>query len=110
VKAADCLYASDYGPPDPGFDPDAGSGVLLRGFEAHAGALSRAQNLGQLEGMKRMIDRGKPIVWCDQGYSWVYDARIELGMVLLVAILLPRWGRPLRRWLADARSRLRPSA
>jgi hypothetical protein len=109
LKASDCLYTSDYGPPDPGFDPFAGSGMLIRGFEAHTGALGGAQNLGQLEAMKRMIDRGKPIIWCEQGYSWVYDARLELGMVLLAVILLPRWRRPLHRWFVAIRSRLRSS-
>jgi hypothetical protein len=28
-----CLYASDYGPPEPGFDPLVGSGRLIKGLE-----------------------------------------------------------------------------
>jgi hypothetical protein len=44
-----CLYASDYGPADPGFDPLAGGGRLLRGFDSQRSELARAQNLGQLQ-------------------------------------------------------------
>ena len=36
-----CLYTSDYGPAEPGFDASAGGG--LKGFETHADVLARAQ-------------------------------------------------------------------
>jgi hypothetical protein len=84
-----CLYRGDYGPPDPSFDPGSGGGALLRGFEAHRTDLLQAQNRGQLEAMKRQIQRGESILWCDQGYSWVYEPRVELDLgVLAVAVLL----------------------
>jgi len=38
-----CLFASDYGPPQPGFDPLALNGALIEGFEAHRGELAAAQ-------------------------------------------------------------------
>ncbi|HLJ22123.1 MAG TPA: hypothetical protein VKU84_18090, partial [Stellaceae bacterium] len=65
-----CLYASDYGPADPAFDPLAGGGRLIAGFESHAAELARAQNLGQLQAMERQLQRGGDIAWCDQGYAW----------------------------------------
>jgi hypothetical protein len=71
-----CLYQSDYGPVDPSFDPLAGNGTLLAGFEAHAGALSKAQNRGQLDAMKRQLQRGQTIQWCEQGYGWTYAAPV----------------------------------
>jgi hypothetical protein len=84
-----CLYRGDYGPPDPSFDPGAGGGALLRGFEAQKADLLQAQNLGQLEAMKRQIQRGDDILWCDQGYSWVYEPRVEFDLgVLGVAVLV----------------------
>jgi hypothetical protein len=84
-----CLYASDYGPPDPGFDPLADGGRLLRGFEAHTPLLGRAQNLGQLEAMQRQLQRGQDIVWCDQGYGWVESPAVEgflAGFTVLVVL------------------------
>jgi hypothetical protein len=84
-----CLYASDYGPADPAFDPLSGGGRLLRGFEAHASELARAQNLSQLQAMERQLHRGKSITWCDQGYSWVESPAVEgflAGFMLLVVL------------------------
>lgn len=85
-----CLFASDYGPADPTFDPMAGDGQLLLGFEAHHAQLAQAQNLGQLEAMKRKLQRGETIIWCDQGYSWVYARPVDyfFGFVA-VAFILP---------------------
>ena len=85
-----CLYASDYGAPDPGFDPLAGGGARIRGFEAHKAELAQARNPGELEAMKRQIGRGEEIVWCDQGYGWVYDRHLDyLFEVLAVGVILP---------------------
>ena len=85
-----CLYASDYGAPEAGFDPLAGGGALIRGFEAHTAALAQAQNFGQLEAMKRQLTRGEAITWCDQGYGWVYDRHLDyLFEVLAVGVILP---------------------
>ena len=84
-----CLYASDYGPADPGFDALADGGRLLRGFEAHASELARAQNLGQLEAMERQLQRGQSIVWCEQGYGWVQGPAVEgflAGFTILVVL------------------------
>ncbi len=85
-----CLYKSDYGPADPSFDPLTGHGVLLKGFEGHVAALSRAQNLGQLEAMKRTLLRGETIHWCDQGYGWTETPAITAFFyVILFALILP---------------------
>ncbi|HTZ80133.1 MAG TPA: hypothetical protein VMC10_19645 [Stellaceae bacterium] len=85
-----CLFASDYGATDPGFDPLTGGGTLIRGFESHRAELAKAQNLGQLEAMKRQINRGEAVVWCDQGYGWVYDRHLDyLFEVLAVGVILP---------------------
>ena len=85
-----CLYASDYGAPDPGFDPLAQGGALLRGFEAHASELAQARNLGQLEAMKRQIRRGEHVLWCDQGYGWVYDRPLDyLFEIMVIAVIIP---------------------
>ncbi len=99
-----CLYKSDYGPIDPGFDPFAGKGALMHGYEAHVYALSQAQNRGQLEAMERQLDRGEPIRWCDQGYGWTYSpAANAFVLVIVFVLILPwlalrvlPWGR--RRW------------
>jgi hypothetical protein len=85
-----CLYASDYGPPDPGFDPRAEGGALLRGFEDHASVLAEARNPGQLAAMKRQIERGEDVTWCDQGYGWVYDRHLDYLFEIMVAgVILP---------------------
>ena len=85
-----CLYPSDYGPPEPGFNPLAEGGRLLAGFEGHKEELSHAANLAQLEAMERQIQRGQEIVWCDQGYGWTYSKPVE-GMfaVILFCVILP---------------------
>jgi hypothetical protein len=84
-----CLYLSDYGPPEPGFNPSADGGRLLAGFEAHKAELGRATNLAQLEAMERQLQRGQDIVWCDQGYGWTYSPPVEglFGVILFVVVL-----------------------
>ncbi len=99
-----CLYRSDYGPPDPAFDPMAGGGVLLRGFDGHRAVLMRAQNLGQLEAMKRQLTRGEQIHWCDQGYGWVYQPRVDGFFDTVLILVVAPWfvwrvARPLLRWV-----------
>jgi hypothetical protein len=85
-----CLYQSDYGPVDPSFDPLAGDGALLTGFEAQAGVLSQAQNRGQLEAMKRQLQRGETIQWCDQGYGWTYASPVTAFFdVAFIFLILP---------------------
>jgi hypothetical protein len=85
-----CLYASDYGPPEPGFDPLADGGRLIKGFEAHAVELGRATNLGQLEAMQRVLRRNEDIAWCDQGYGWVEGGAVHVLFVAIFAfVILP---------------------
>jgi hypothetical protein len=85
-----CLYRSDYGPSDPSFDPVANGGAQVPGFETHAAALATAQNLGQLKAVKREIQRGEAVAWCDQGYAWTRSAAVESGAVIIVVgLILP---------------------
>jgi hypothetical protein len=86
-----CLYPSDYGPVDPGFDPLASDGALLAGVEAHVRALSQAQNRGQLEAMKRQLQRGQTIQWCDQGYGWTYAAPVTVFFDAAFIFLILPW-------------------
>jgi hypothetical protein len=112
-----CLYADDYGPPEPGFDALAQSGRLIQGFEAHAAVLSRATNLGQLEAMERALQRSDDVRWCDQSYSWADGAAVHvLFAAILALVILPYAARRLgARWrivpaaLAGARSPFRLS-
>jgi hypothetical protein len=85
-----CLYLSDYGPPEPGFDPSADGGRLLKGFEVHAGQLGRAANVAQLEAMERQLQRGQDITWCDQGYGWAYGRPVDAFFAaVVIAVILP---------------------
>jgi hypothetical protein len=86
-----CLYRSDYGPIDPGFDPLAGNGELLKGFETHIPELSQAQNRGQLEAMQRQLERGQSIQWCDQGYGWAYAAPVDAFFDGVLVLLILPW-------------------
>ena len=111
-----CLYASDYGPPEPGFNPLADDGRLIKGFEDHAAVLARAANLGQLEAMQRVLRRNQSITWCDQGYGWVEgDAVHILFAAALAFVVLPyavftlRARRRMRRAVSPVRL-LSPSA
>lgn len=118
-----CLYTSDYGPADPTFGALAEGGRLLRGFEAHASELARAQNLGQLQAMERQLHRGESITWCDPGYGWVESPAVEgflAGFMLLVVLpyamkrLAPRLysgiAQRSRRWVAAAAKRANKAA
>jgi len=85
-----CLYSTDYGPPDPGFDPLAGNGRLLSGFDGHASELARAANLEQLKAMERQLAKGETIAWCDNGYGWVYDQKVgDLFGAIIAFVILP---------------------
>jgi hypothetical protein len=85
-----CLYASDYGPPETGFDALAGGGRFIKGFEVHATDLARATNLGQLEAMERALQRGEHVTWCDQGYGWVEGTAVHaLFAAILAFVILP---------------------
>jgi hypothetical protein len=85
-----CLYASDYGPPDPAFDPFADNGRLLKGFEPHVHELATARNLAQLQAMERHLQRGEEVVWCDQGYGWAYQQPVnDFFIFAVIAVVLP---------------------
>jgi hypothetical protein len=85
-----CLYESDYGAPDPGFDPFADGGRLVAGFAAQDRQLARAKNLGQLQAMERTLARGDEILWCEQGYGWVYGRSVDaLFAAIVIAVILP---------------------
>jgi hypothetical protein len=85
-----CLYASDYGPADPAFDPFVDHGRLLKGFESHVYELATAQNFAQLQAMERQLQRGRSVAWCDQGYGWVYQQPVnDVFIFAMVAIVLP---------------------
>ena len=86
-----CLYQSDYGPADPAFDPFAEHGELLKGFEAHTYALSQAQNRGQLEAMKRQLQRGETLHWCDQGYGWTSAPLTADFFYVAFALIIVPW-------------------
>ena len=97
-----CLYLSDYGPPEPGFDPSAHGGRLLAGFEGQSAQLGRATNLAQLEAMERQLQRGQDITWCDQGYGWVYGSNVEAFFsVIMIAVILPYAAWRARRWFLE---------
>ena len=82
-----CLYASDYGAAEPGFVADPAS---LAGFEDHARVLAAARNPGQLAAMKRQIERGETVTWCEQGYAWTAQPALDWGLGLaLIAVLVP---------------------
>jgi hypothetical protein len=84
-----CLYASDYGSPETGFDPLADSGRLIKGFEAHTVALARATNPGQLEAMQRALRR-EDMTWCDPGYGWVEGGAVHaLFAAIFVGVIVP---------------------
>ena len=81
----------------------ASGGMLYRGFEEHRAVLMQAQNLGQLDAMKRQLSRGEQIQWCDQSYGWTYQSRVDAMFdAILVAVILPwfvwRVLRPALRW------------
>jgi hypothetical protein len=86
-----CLFASDYGPPAPGFDPLAGNGRLIQGFEAHRAQLAAAQNLDQLQAMERKFAKGESVTWCDNGYAWVYDQKVGDFFGAIIAFVILPW-------------------
>ena len=86
-----CLFASDYGPPAPGFDPLVGNGRLIQGFEAHRAQLAAAQNLDQLQAMERKFAKGESVTWCDNGYAWVYDQKVGDVFGAIIAFVILPW-------------------
>lgn len=86
-----CLYASDYGPPDPGFDPllASRSSFGAEFAQAHRTELATAHNADALQAVRRKIDRGESFVWCDQGYGWTHDPPVEAFFVIVTAVVLP---------------------
>jgi hypothetical protein len=88
-----CLYASDYGPAEPGFSPLRDGGVLIKGFETAGSVLAEARNLGQLQAMERVLARGDTVRWCDQGYGWTEGLQFHalFAAVLIGAIPYAAW-------------------
>jgi hypothetical protein len=86
-----CLYPTDYGPPDPSFDPQANGGRLMAGFETHTRELARAQNLGQLQAMERKLAKGENVTWCEDGYGWVYDQKVGDFFGAIIAFVILPW-------------------
>ncbi len=86
-----CLYSSDYGPPDPAFDPRAVGGGLAKGFENHARELDQARNLGQFQAIERKLARGETVTWCDNGYGWVYDQKVDNFFGAIIAFVILPW-------------------
>jgi len=84
-----CLYASDYGPPDPAFDPIAYSMERGGGVRNHATEFASARNIGQFEAIERKMARGEAVVWCDQGYGWTRSTPIEVFFVLVLILAVP---------------------
>jgi hypothetical protein len=109
-----CLYRSDYGPAEPGFDPFAGTGA--GGDAAWARDLATARNAGQLAAIQRQLARGEPTIWCDEGYSWVAAPIVEHGFpVVVIAVVacyalirFPAFVAKRRRPLATARDSAAP--
>lgn len=86
-----CLFASDYGPPQPGFDPLAQDGALIKGFAAHRAELAAARNPGQLQAMERKFAKGETVTWCDNGYGWVYDQKVGDFFGAIIAFVILPW-------------------
>jgi hypothetical protein len=86
-----CLFASDYGPPDPQFDPLVSGGRLIQGFESHRGMLMQAKNLSQLQAMERKLAKGETVTWCDNGYGWVYDQKVGDFFGAIIAFVILPW-------------------
>lgn len=86
-----CLFPSDYGPPQPGFDPLAGHGRLIQGFDSHRAQLMTAQNLDQLQAMERKFAKGETVAWCDNGYQWVYDQKVGDFFGAIIAFVIIPW-------------------
>jgi len=62
-----CLYRSDFGPADPGFDAGAAAQSLAKSFPAYTGVLATAQNPRQLEALLNRLDHGDSVAWCETG-------------------------------------------
>jgi hypothetical protein len=94
-----CLYASDYGPAEPGFSPLRDGGVLIKGFETAGSVLAEARNLGQLQAMERVLARGDTVRWCDQGYGWTEGLQFHalFAAVLIGAMPFVAWRLRARR-------------
>lgn len=86
-----CLYASDYGPPAPGFDPGAAATAAFGSAyaDAHRRDFAAAQNAYALQAVKRKLDRGESVVWCEQGYGWTHDPPVEIFFAIVIAMTVP---------------------
>ena len=86
-----CLFATDYGPAEPGFDPLAGDGRFIKGFEAHKSELAAAENLGQLQAMERKFAKGESVTWCENGYAWTSDQKLGDFFGAIIAFIVLPW-------------------
>jgi len=97
-----CLYRSDYGPADPGFDAKASSLIVSKDYPAYATVLATAENPRQMDAILRRLEHGDSIAWCETGYGWVQHPLVQDGFTLAaVFVLLPvacwRFGLWMRR-------------
>ena len=85
-----CLYRSDYGPADPGFDAATTSQSLAKNYPAYTNVLATAQNPRQLDALLRRLEQGNSVAWCEVGYGWVQHPAVADSFTLAAAfILLP---------------------
>jgi hypothetical protein len=85
-----CLYRSDYGPADPGFDAGASAQTLAKNFPAYTNVLATAQNARQMDALLRRLEHGDSVTWCETGYGWVQHPMVSDGFTLAATfILLP---------------------
>jgi hypothetical protein len=115
IDVMTCLYASDYGPAEPGFNALRDGGTLIKGFEASAPLLAEARNLGQLQAMERVLMRGDTVRWCDQGYGWSEGMQFHalFAAVLIGAMPYVAWrlrSRRAARRVASSTGSPRPAA
>ncbi len=53
--------------------------------------LATARNLGQLQAMERKLAKDEAITWCDNGYAWVYDWKVNDFFGAIVAFVILPW-------------------
>ena len=85
-----CLYRSDYGPADPGFNAQGSAQRLAKDYPAYTNVLATAENSRQMDAILRRLAHGDSVAWCETGYGWVETPAFENGFTLAALfILLP---------------------
>ena len=85
-----CLYRTDYGPADPGFNATASAQSLAKDFPAYTNVLATAENSRQMDALLRRLEHGDSVTWCETGYGWVQHPMVANGFTLAATfILLP---------------------